>query len=315
MPPIVSIPAGRSLRRHQHDKWVDASPDKGLIEMYVEDDLMHFAWKNRQNGLTENDLIIFPGEATFEKVPQDPSGRTCILKFSSSDQKYFFWFQRRSTESDVRDEVDINELLQDPSYQPGSAPLPDRPTTSAPAQEERSHPPTPGAPRLSNREPGPPIPSSQPVAQASGSSAPASASGATATNEEMARLLVEWAQNGGLGEAQEDARLTDVLSPANISSLLSSNPRLATTLAPLLPSGLNLPSEPKASDLTPILTAPQFTDAIASLDNALRSGGLPGGMMRDLGLPESAGQGVRQFLDALRGLERKEGEDDRMQED
>lgn len=67
---------------------------------------------------------------------------------------------------------------------------------------------------------------------------------------------------------------------------------------------MDLPSNPTADDLIPILTAPQFTDAIGSLDNALRSGGLPGGMMRELGLPESAGTGVKVFLEALKGLKK-----------
>ena len=75
----------------------------------------------------------------------------------------------------------------------------------------------------------------------------------------------------------------------------------------------------------PILTAPQFADAIASLENALRSGGLPGSMMRELGLPAEAGTGVKQFLDALKGLEglvdnsdtrgQPEQEDSRMEQD
>jgi len=113
-----------------------------------------------------------------------------------------------------------------------------------------------------------------------------------------------------------DARLTDVLSPTNISTLLNSKPSLIPTLTPLLPPNLSLPTNPTAQDLMPILSAPQFTDAIGSLDNALRSGGLPGGMMRELGLPEEAGRGVKEFLDGLKGLEKKdEGGDERMEED
>ena len=140
---------------------------------------------------------------------------------------------------------------------------------------------------------------------------------------------MEWAQQGGLGATQEgtsgqrvlktfhahamtvDARLTDVLSPVNMATLLSSRPNLVSTIKPLLPAQLNLPPDPTVQDLLPILSAPQFTDAIASLDNALRSGGLPGGMMRELGLPESAGTGVKEFLEALKGLK----SDDSMEQD
>jgi 26S proteasome regulatory subunit N13 len=99
-----------------------------------------------------------------------------------------------------------------------------------------------------------------------------------------------------------DARLTDILSPANIASLVANKPDLVQTLVPLLPPGLELSENPTTQDLIPILQAPQFTDAIASLDNALRSGGLPGSMMRELGLAESAGTSVKAFLEALIGL-------------
>lgn len=130
-------------------------------------------------------------------------------------------------------------------------------------------------------------------------------------SEVWTRSLSEWS------DVAVDARLTDVLSPFNISALLSSDPALISTITPLLPPGVSLPENPTAEDITPILSAPQFTDAIASLDNALRSGGLPGGMMRELGLPESAGSSVKDFLDGLVALGNKkaEGQDDKMEED
>lgn len=135
----------------------------------------------------------------------------------------------------------------------------------------------------------------------------------------MARLLVQWAQSGGLsgpsGSNDDIARLTDILSPANITALVKSDPTIGSRLKPLLPARLGLPEEPTEKDLIPVLTAPQLTDAIASLDNALRSGGLPGGMMRDLGLPEGAGQSVTAFLDALKGLKKGGTEEEKMELD
>ena len=38
---LLSVPAGRCIRRSPEEKWVDPQPDKGLLEMLVEDDLMH----------------------------------------------------------------------------------------------------------------------------------------------------------------------------------------------------------------------------------------------------------------------------------
>ena len=40
MATLISIPAGRSFRR-TGTKWVDPQPEKGLIELAYQDDLMH----------------------------------------------------------------------------------------------------------------------------------------------------------------------------------------------------------------------------------------------------------------------------------
>ncbi|WWC95543.1 hypothetical protein V866_002408 [Kwoniella sp. B9012] len=324
----ISIAAGKSHRR-EGSKFVDALPEKGVLELRSEDgEFTHFSWKNRVTGQVEDELLIFPGEATFTQVEQDPSGRTHILKFSSSDQKYFFWIQKSDRQVISRAQVDIDHLIQDPSYRIGSAPLP-IPSTPQRTQE-RSWPPTPGAPRLSHPEPAPrsAASASTPAVAAGSSSAaggmevedtPAQGGGAGNSQDQMARMLAEWARGGGLAPAEDDARLTDVLSPIQMSTLLTTHPTLIPTIVPLLPEGLDLPPNPSAQDLLPILSAPQFTDAIASLDNALRSGGLPSGMMRELGLPENAGQSVKAFLEGLIALKRdggaSGGEDERMDED
>ena len=121
---------------------------------------------------------------------------------------------------------------------------------------------------------------------------------------------MQWAQTSGLpsgsGGAHEEASLTDVLSPANITSLINAHPEIVDSLAPHLPPALGLGDKPEAKDVLPILTAPQFADAIGSLDEALRSGGLPGSVMRELGLPEESGQSVSAFLEALRGLAQRD---------
>ncbi|KAI9633084.1 proteasome complex subunit Rpn13 ubiquitin receptor-domain-containing protein [Dioszegia hungarica] len=322
---LISVPAGRCHRRSPDSKWVDPAPEKGSIEMKFEDDLMHLWWKSKSTGSIEDELIVFPGEATFEQVKQDPTGRTHILKFSSSDQNYFFWFQRANKSTDLRAQVDLNAFLQDPSYRVGSAPLPAVaaaiPSTPMPSSSSGSSGPSaPGAPARSAAGAASLEPAATPSAPSAGTGAAASSS-SLSTQEEMARLLVQWAQSGGIsspsGAAADDAaRLTDVLSPANITALVRSDPSIGARLKPLLPPALGLSENPTAEDLIPVLTAPQITDAVASLDNALRSGGLPGGMMRDLGLPEGAGTSVKAFLDALAGLKKGDAaSEDRMETD
>lgn len=181
-----------------------------------------------------------------------------------------------------------------------------------------SGPSAPGAPARSAAGAASLEPAATPSAPSTGAAA---SSSSLSTQEEMARLLVQWAQSGGIsspsGAAADDAaRLTDVLSPANITALVRSDPSIGARLKPLLPPALGLSENPTAEDLIPVLTAPQITDAVASLDNALRSGGLPGGMMRDLGLPEGAGTSVKAFLDALAGLKKGDAaSEDRMETD
>lgn len=85
----LAFKAGRCFRR-AGTNFVDANPTKGAIVLSNgEDGLLHFTWKDRATGALGEDLILFPGDATFEKVAQAPGGRTYVLRFESSDQKHF----------------------------------------------------------------------------------------------------------------------------------------------------------------------------------------------------------------------------------
>lgn len=71
-------------------------PDKrkGLLYVYQSDDsLMHFCWQDRTTGIVEDDLIIFPDDCEYIKVSQCTTGRVYLLKFKSSNRKFFFWLQ------------------------------------------------------------------------------------------------------------------------------------------------------------------------------------------------------------------------------
>lgn len=47
------------------------------------------------------DLIIFPGEADFIKIPQCTTGRVYLLKFKDhSSRRFFYWMQEPSTSKD-----------------------------------------------------------------------------------------------------------------------------------------------------------------------------------------------------------------------
>lgn len=105
--PRIAFKAGRCFRR-EGTNFVDPSPTKGAIILQngLEDGLLHFIWKNRITNETEEvradvflynicseqrpqDLILFPQDATFQKVNQSTWGRTYVLKFASSNQRHF----------------------------------------------------------------------------------------------------------------------------------------------------------------------------------------------------------------------------------
>ncbi|KAG9148952.1 hypothetical protein Leryth_023876, partial [Lithospermum erythrorhizon] len=73
---------------------------KGLFRLgRGEEGLVHFQWLDRSNNIIEDDQIVFPEEAVFEKVNQ-AAGMVHILKFHTDDRK-FFWMQESETENDT----------------------------------------------------------------------------------------------------------------------------------------------------------------------------------------------------------------------
>ncbi|KAH8104634.1 adhesion regulating molecule [Cristinia sonorae] len=119
MPEIrLAFKAGRAFRR-DGTNFVDPSPTKGAVILQNgDDDLLHFQWKNRVTNEIEEDLILFPSDASFVKVSQSAWGRTFVLKFSSSDQRHFFWMQDADTNRDAEFVMNVNRLLADPSDDP-----------------------------------------------------------------------------------------------------------------------------------------------------------------------------------------------------
>ncbi|KAJ8501973.1 hypothetical protein ONZ51_g318 [Trametes cubensis] len=287
----LAFKAGRAFRRGSTN-FVDPDPTKGAILIQNgEDGLLHFIWKNRSTNDAEEDLILFPGDATFAKVEQSAWGRTYVLKFSSSNQRHFFWMQDADPSRDEEFVGNVNRLLADPSI--------------VPIWYSEGY-----------------NPNSQ-TAGPSTSSAPAAGSsqaGQHATPEELARIrsIVSTLGAGGSGgqsfQPTPEISLTDVLTPANLRPLFASRPELAQALFPHLPP--DLPSPPTVETLERVVSSPQFRAAVRNLDMALRTG-LLGGLVRTLGLPEEAGTGVESFLRALQDqARREEGEGgDRMDTD
>ena len=93
---------------------------KGLVYVHQTDDsLIHFCWKERSSSTAEDDLIIFPDDAEFKRVPQCTTGRVYVLKFKSNPRRCFFWMQEPSDEKDDDHCKKINEYFNNPPT-PGS---------------------------------------------------------------------------------------------------------------------------------------------------------------------------------------------------
>jgi len=111
----------RAGKMHLRGTTVTADKRKGSLYIYQSDDsLMHFCWKDRTSGTVEDDLIIFPDDIEFKKLPQCTTGRAFILKFKSSTRKFFFWMQEPKDEGDEEYCKKVNELLNNPPA-PGSS--------------------------------------------------------------------------------------------------------------------------------------------------------------------------------------------------
>ncbi|KAI1289159.1 Proteasomal ubiquitin receptor ADRM1 [Halotydeus destructor] len=93
---------------------------KGTVYLHQSDDsLMHFCWKDRTSGQTDEDLILFPDDAEFKRVEQCKTGRVYVLKFKSSNKRHFYWMQEPKEEKDEEFCTKINEYLSHPPP-PGS---------------------------------------------------------------------------------------------------------------------------------------------------------------------------------------------------
>ncbi|KAJ6853071.1 26S proteasome regulatory subunit RPN13 isoform X2 [Iris pallida] len=87
---------------------------KGLVRIgRGEEGLVHFQWLDRTQNIVEDDQIIFPDEAVFEKVDQS-SGRVYILKFSSDNRKFFFWMQEPHSDGDLQICNSVNYYINRP---------------------------------------------------------------------------------------------------------------------------------------------------------------------------------------------------------
>lgn len=251
---LLAFKAGRSFRRG-NTSFVDANPTKGAVVLSNGDDgLLHLLWKERPSATVREDLILFPGDATMERVTQERSGRTFVLRFESSDQKHFFWMQNASDARDDELVGNLNRFLADPT----AVPIWNASGSSASQQASSSSDPAGGSSASGSGNAG----SGSATHRAAQAAAPPAG---LATAEQLARLRAlvtsmgassttaanagpnvhtnthpgASAFDGGSSSAEDededDISLTDILTPKVILPLITSHPSLLPLLFQHLP--------------------------------------------------------------------------------
>eukprot|EP00850_Spirogloea_muscicola_P009762 SM000055S18296 [mRNA] locus=s55:647116:656225:+ [translate_table: standard] len=73
---------------------------KGLVRIFKgEDELMRFQWLSRRTFLDEEDFIVYPDDATFEKVTETDD-RVYLVSLRRSKRKLFLWMQEPDADQD-----------------------------------------------------------------------------------------------------------------------------------------------------------------------------------------------------------------------
>jgi hypothetical protein len=146
---LVEVKAGRM---NFDGKKVVADKRRGAIKVVRDPQgIKQFQWVEAGSNNPFENIMVFPGDAKFEKVKQSKD-RVYLLEFHQSKQRHFYWFQDKDTEKDAENCKKIHNLIngiegdgdakmetsQTPSSQPAHSDGPN--TRAAPA----SQPPNPG---------------------------------------------------------------------------------------------------------------------------------------------------------------------------
>ncbi|GAA5983956.1 hypothetical protein JCM11641_001406 [Rhodosporidiobolus odoratus] len=337
MAPLLEFKAGRCTRQGESNTVVPEAT-KGLITLEEQDGLLHFLFRtfnsssSSSSGEIEDDLIIFPGDATFLPVPtstapaSSSSNRIHVLKFNSSSARHFYWHQDVDLDSQEyqRRGARVNELIGATAEEEGGDEGMQgvEASTSSSAAPHSLATPSHATSTSSAGAPGAPADLATTSASAFGSG---SSSGAS--QDQLAQLQSILAgfgasSQGGSGGAgagglaglagmmsSPEFLLPDVLPPATASSLLSTlPPSVLSHLSTFLPPSPHLPTSTPSTQLSSLqraIASPEFRRSLAGLDRALRTGAT-GPLVRGLGMGDRAAQGTGEFLEEVQRMGEEE---------
>ncbi|XP_061964971.1 26S proteasome regulatory subunit RPN13 [Populus nigra] len=226
---------------------------KGLVRVgRGEEGLLHFQWLDRNLNAVEDDQIIFPEEAVFEKVNQ-VSGRVYILKFNTDDRKFFFWMQEPKAEEDSQLCSSFNYHINLPLEFLDE----EEPDAAAPLQVSEDM----LEDNVSSRAGDLVVPNlgAEAISDVTSSSGPVKM-------EDLQRILSNIGARGGSGDPDEGLGLGDLLKPDLIMPLIETL-SLEEGLTSHLPEGHWTPE-----DILDLLQSPPFRQQVDSFTYVLRTG-------------------------------------------
>eukprot|EP00760_Papus_ankaliazontas_P017496 PhM_4_TR17291/c0_g1_i1/m.63963/K06691/RPN13; 26S proteasome regulatory subunit N13 len=96
--PIVQFRAGKMTLS---GNTVTADKRKGLVQLVEESGALVLKWIDRSTNRTEDSIYLFPGQATYARVPQCTTGRVYLLNFLDCNRQVFFWMQEPKEDKDT----------------------------------------------------------------------------------------------------------------------------------------------------------------------------------------------------------------------
>ncbi|XP_028242700.1 26S proteasome regulatory subunit RPN13-like isoform X1 [Glycine soja] len=279
----------RAGKMFLEEKRVVPDTRKGLVRIARgEEGLVHFQWLDRTQNVVEDDQIIFPNEAIFEKVNQT-SGRVYILKFNSDDRKFFFWMQESNADDDSQLCSSVNDYINRPLELLGE----EEPDGSLPLQVSEDMAEDDISSRAANLgvEATSDVTSSGPVKL-----------------EDLQRILSNIGPADSIVDPDGGLGLGDILKPDLIMPLMDTLP-LEQRLAPYLPEGEWSPEE-----ILELLQSPPFRQQVDSFTYVLRTGQID---LSQFGIDPSKSDKftVLSFLEALEDSVSKSVESEEARQD
>lgn len=122
--PIVEFKAGKlSTNPRPNGKLlVTAVRGRGQVVLVRAQGTTRFQWRNRADGKTEEDILVLPNDAKFQKVDTGrQDDRVYLLEYKDKDNKdaepkrKFFWMQDKNSDKDEENVKKLNAAMNNPT--------------------------------------------------------------------------------------------------------------------------------------------------------------------------------------------------------